>query len=166
MGNLSETVLQELNRGREQGRRTVGVLFQGNPAMVQQILAEGHNTIVLGERFRSLYSLYKQTQSAQPPTPLVVEARFDALPIRPGNLDALVLSQGLPTADLPRDRLVQLRALLKDSGLLVWPHPITNGVSVEEIRAIIHVISIYCGVPQGVECFRVARKVLQELDLI
>ncbi|MEO9873456.1 MAG: carboxymuconolactone decarboxylase family protein [Anderseniella sp.] len=43
---------------------------------------------------------------------------------------------------------------------------ITNGVSVEEIRAIIHVISIYCGVPQGVECFRVARKVLQELDLI
>ncbi len=43
---------------------------------------------------------------------------------------------------------------------------ITNGVSVEEIRAIIHVISIYCGVPQGVECFRVARKVLEELDLI
>lgn len=43
---------------------------------------------------------------------------------------------------------------------------IINGVSVEEIRAIIHVISIYCGVPQGVECFRVARKVLEELDLI
>lgn len=43
---------------------------------------------------------------------------------------------------------------------------ITNGVSVEEIRAIIHVISIYCGVPQGVECFRVARKVLEELELI
>ncbi len=43
---------------------------------------------------------------------------------------------------------------------------ITNGVSVEEIRAIIHVISIYCGVPQGVECFRVARKVLEELELL
>ena len=37
---------------------------------------------------------------------------------------------------------------------------ITNGVSREEIRAIIHVIAIYCGVPQGVECFRVARRVL------
>jgi len=37
-----------------------------------------------------------------------------------------------------------------------------NGVSVEEIRAIVHVISIYCGVPQGVECFRSARKVLEE----
>lgn len=39
---------------------------------------------------------------------------------------------------------------------------ITNGVSKEEIRAIIHVIAIYCGVPQGVECFRIARKVLEE----
>jgi 4-carboxymuconolactone decarboxylase len=37
-----------------------------------------------------------------------------------------------------------------------------NGVSVDEIRAIVHVISIYCGVPQGVECFRSARKVLEE----
>ena len=37
-----------------------------------------------------------------------------------------------------------------------------NGVSQDEIRAIIHVIAIYCGVPQGLECFRVARKVLNE----
>ena len=28
---------------------------------------------------------------------------------------------------------------------------INNGVSVEEIRAIIHVIAIYCGVPQSLE---------------
>ena len=39
---------------------------------------------------------------------------------------------------------------------------ITNGVSKEEIRAIIHVVAIYCGVPQSLECFRVARKVLEE----
>ena len=96
--------------------------------MVQQILAEGHHTIILGERFHRLYSLYKQTLGTQPPKPLVVEARFDALPIRPGSLDALVLSQGLPVADLPQMKLVQLRTLLKDSGLLVWPHPVTNGI--------------------------------------
>jgi 4-carboxymuconolactone decarboxylase len=36
---------------------------------------------------------------------------------------------------------------------------VTNGVSKEEIRAIIHVIGIYCGVPQALECFRVAKKV-------
>jgi len=43
---------------------------------------------------------------------------------------------------------------------------ITNGVSKEEIRSIIHVIGIYCGVPQSLECFRVARKVLEEKKLI
>jgi 4-carboxymuconolactone decarboxylase len=39
---------------------------------------------------------------------------------------------------------------------------LSNGVTVEEIRAIIHVIGIYCGVPQALECFRAARKVLIE----
>ena len=39
-----------------------------------------------------------------------------------------------------------------------------NGCSVEEIRAIVHVIAIYCGVPQGMECMRSARKVLEEED--
>ena len=43
---------------------------------------------------------------------------------------------------------------------------INNGVSVEQIRATIHVIAIYCGVPQGIECFRSARKVLQERGLL
>ncbi len=41
---------------------------------------------------------------------------------------------------------------------------LNNGVSKEEIRAIIHVVGIYCGVPQALECFRVARKVLEEED--
>ena len=43
---------------------------------------------------------------------------------------------------------------------------INNGVSKEEIRAAIHVIAIYCGVPQGVECFRIARKVLEDRKLL
>ena len=43
---------------------------------------------------------------------------------------------------------------------------IKNGVSLEEIRAIIHVVAIYCGVPQSLECFRVARKVLEEHKLL
>ena len=33
---------------------------------------------------------------------------------------------------------------------------IKNGVTKEQLRAIVHVIAIYCGVPQGVECFRSA----------
>lgn len=43
---------------------------------------------------------------------------------------------------------------------------LTNGVTVEEIRAIIHVVGIYCGVPQALECFRIARKVLSEAGLL
>ena len=43
---------------------------------------------------------------------------------------------------------------------------LNNGVTVEEIRAIIHVIGIYCGVPQSLECFRSARKVLTEAGLL
>ena len=39
---------------------------------------------------------------------------------------------------------------------------ITNGVTKEELRAIIHVVAIYCGVPAGVECFRIAKKVFAE----
>ena len=41
---------------------------------------------------------------------------------------------------------------------------ITNGVTKEEIRAIIHIVGIYCGVPQALECFRVAQKVLAETE--
>lgn len=43
---------------------------------------------------------------------------------------------------------------------------INNGVTKEEIRAIVHVIGIYCGVPQALECFRSARKVLDEEGLV
>ena len=43
---------------------------------------------------------------------------------------------------------------------------ITNGCTMEEIRAIVHVIGIYCGVPQALECQRVARKVLTEQGMI
>jgi 4-carboxymuconolactone decarboxylase len=35
-----------------------------------------------------------------------------------------------------------------------------NGVTQDELRAIIHVIAIYCGVPQALECFRAARKAI------
>ena len=43
---------------------------------------------------------------------------------------------------------------------------INNGVTVEELRSSIHIIAIYCGVPQGVECMRIARALLQDLKLL
>ena len=43
---------------------------------------------------------------------------------------------------------------------------IRNGVTKNEIRSIVHIIAIYCGMPQGLECFRSARKVLEEQGLL
>ena len=42
---------------------------------------------------------------------------------------------------------------------------LTNGVTLQEIRSIIHVIAIYAGVPAGVECMRIAKKVFSEQGL-
>lgn len=41
---------------------------------------------------------------------------------------------------------------------------LNNGCSVEEIRAAIHAVGIYAGVPAAVECFRIARTVLEEAN--
>lgn len=43
---------------------------------------------------------------------------------------------------------------------------VRNGASMEEIRAVIHIVGIYAGVPQALECFRAARKVLEENKMI
>ena len=41
---------------------------------------------------------------------------------------------------------------------------LTNGVSKDEVQSIIHVVGIYCGVPQALECFRVAKRVFSEVE--
>jgi 4-carboxymuconolactone decarboxylase len=41
---------------------------------------------------------------------------------------------------------------------------IKNGLTIEELKAILLQISVYCGVPTGVECFRIAKKVFAELE--
>ena len=38
-----------------------------------------------------------------------------------------------------------------------------NGVTKDEIQAILHQVTIYCGVPVGVECFRIAKRVFADL---
>ena len=41
---------------------------------------------------------------------------------------------------------------------------IKNGVTKDELQSIIHQIAIYCGIPAGVECFRIANKVFAEME--
>ena len=37
-----------------------------------------------------------------------------------------------------------------------------NGLTANEIRAVLTQVAVYCGLPVGVDCFRIARKVLDE----
>jgi len=39
---------------------------------------------------------------------------------------------------------------------------LTNGCTLDELKEVLTQIAIYCGVPAGVEAFRIARKVLAE----
>lgn len=39
---------------------------------------------------------------------------------------------------------------------------LTNGVTIEEIKEILLQVTIYCGVPAGLEAFKIADKVIQE----
>jgi 4-carboxymuconolactone decarboxylase len=43
---------------------------------------------------------------------------------------------------------------------------LTNGVTRDELQAIIHHVAVYAGVPVGVECMRIARKVFAEIDAV
>ena len=41
---------------------------------------------------------------------------------------------------------------------------LTNGVTKDEMREIFFAVAVYCGVPAGVDSFRVAREVFAEMD--
>ena len=39
---------------------------------------------------------------------------------------------------------------------------LNNGLTLNEIRAVLTQIAVYCGAPVGVECFRIARPIIDE----
>lgn len=41
---------------------------------------------------------------------------------------------------------------------------IRNGLTRDELRAVLTQIAVYCGIPAGIDAFRTARKVLAEMD--
>ena len=42
---------------------------------------------------------------------------------------------------------------------------INNGLTLEELREVLIQIAVYCGIPVGVEAFRNARKVLEDMNI-
>ena len=41
---------------------------------------------------------------------------------------------------------------------------LNNGMTPNEIRAVLTQVAIYCGVPSGVDCFRVTRPIIDEYE--
>src|SRR4249920_52138 len=39
---------------------------------------------------------------------------------------------------------------------------LTNGITPNELRAVLTQIAVYCGIPVGVDCFRIAREVVNK----
>ena len=72
--------------------------------------------------------------------------------------------------DLPRKTRSMLNIAM--ISILNRPHELrahlrgalTNGVTKEEIRAVLMQVAIYAGIPCGVDSFRIAREVFKELE--
>ena len=58
----------------------------------------------------------------------------------------------IPILNRPNELRTHIRAAL------------TNGVTRDEMREIFFAVAVYCGVPAGVDSFRVAREVFAEID--
>jgi 4-carboxymuconolactone decarboxylase len=77
---------------------------------------------------------------------------------------------GDETLDLKTRSLMNLTMIAGLNRMEEWElhfkGAITNGVTLPELKAAIHQISAYCGAPAGVECFRIANRVLKEQGLV
>lgn len=75
---------------------------------------------------------------------------------------------GDETIDLKTRSMINLGLIAGVNRMQEWElhlnGALNNGVTRDEIRAILHQIAVYAGMPAGVECFRIARKVFAERD--
>ena len=73
--------------------------------------------------------------------------------------------EGLPRKTRSMLNLAMLSALGRNHELAMHlKGALVNGVSKDEIKEVLLQVAIYCGVPAGVESFRVAREVFAKVD--
>jgi 4-carboxymuconolactone decarboxylase len=72
---------------------------------------------------------------------------------------------GLPKKTRSMLNLAMLSALNRPHELKMHiKGALTNGVTKEEIREVLLQVAIYCGIPAGVDSFRIARETFAELE--
>jgi len=73
--------------------------------------------------------------------------------------------EGLPKKTRSMLNLAMLSALNRPHELKMHiKGALTNGVTKDEIREVLLQVAIYCGIPAGVDSFRIARETFTELD--
>ncbi len=78
---------------------------------------------------------------------------------------AIWTREGLPRKTRSLLNLAMLTALNKPHELKLHIRAaLTNGVTREEMQEVFMQAAVYCGVPAGVEAFRLAREVFAEVD--
>jgi len=125
--DVAGAVLAALRIRAGRARIKVGVFYRGDPGLLHALLAEGHATVVAGDRFRALFRAAQRLGIPGLRPFSIVEARFAALPFRLGSLDALVLTRGLPGGADPAATICALKPFLRPGGAIVFPHPVTDG---------------------------------------
>jgi len=108
---------------------------------------------VLGSEYVDA-SLAKATDFTRPMQELTTEYCWGAVWTRPG----------LERRERSLINLAMIAALNRQHELALHVRgALTNGVTVEEIREVLLQVAIYCGVPAGIDSFRTASKVIDEL---
>ncbi len=127
MSRLENTISSIVKAFAERRRIRVGVIYNGNRPVAEHVLLCGQRTLVISDRFHSLFRLFRGFNNGDSHRVMMVESRLDALPVAPRSLDLLVVSAGLPRSADPRSTLETLRDLIKPGGLFVWTHPSEDG---------------------------------------
>jgi len=127
VSDLAGAIVAALRRRANGEQLRVGVFHRKEFEALGAVIAEGHWTAVAGDNFRALFLSAQRLGSAGKRSYRLAEARFDALPFRPGSLDALVLTCGLPRGLGAEAAMKALKRFLAPGGALVFPHPVTDG---------------------------------------
>lgn len=109
---------------------------------------------VMGDSYVNA-ALDKATDFSQPMQKLVTEFCWDEIWNRPGlsRRDRSILNLGMLAA---LNRPHELRGHVRGA--------LTNGVTQEELTEIFLQVAVYCGVPAGIDSFRNAQAVLDEIQ--
>jgi 4-carboxymuconolactone decarboxylase len=73
------------------------------------------------------------------------------------------------TAVSPRERSILNLGMIAALGRMAefeihFRGALQNGLTLDELRSLLTQIAVYCGIPAGVDCFRSAKKVIDEME--